>query len=193
MVERRSAQLGEVIRSLALAALFATHLCAGCKPAGRVDPAAVIDYRGETIRLTKRYDDFDAYKNDPSNIAPEEYSRVRRLVEAAPVPEHCADIREIIRASSASKFPGYGLGGVGDPHSDDRSRVVGESIEIPHADANRFVIYLKEVGGYALVDDTVLSEPPYIDGVTVSDGKVTYQTREGAVVAQRPIRDHGDH
>ncbi len=115
-------------------------------------------------------------------------SRHRELVETAPVPEHCADVHEIFQAESDLAFPGYGSGGIGDWHATDKRRVVGASIEIPHANANRYIIYLREDGGYRLVDDAVLPEPPYIREVTVSDGKVTYRTREGAVVVERPIR-----
>jgi hypothetical protein len=158
----------------------------------QADPAAVTDYRGEEIRLTKRYDDYDDFKNDPNNIAPEEYDRVRKLVETAPVPERCADAPEVVSATFALKFPGYGLNGVGDRHSTDSLRVLGTSIEIPHANANRYIIYLREDPGYRLVDDTVLPEPPYIDEVTVSDGKVTYLTREETRISERPIRSHAD-
>jgi hypothetical protein len=146
------------------------------------------NYRGEEIRLTKRYDDFDIYKNDPNNIAAEEYERVQELVEAAPVPERCADFRKVVQAEFDLMFPGYGSGGIGDHHAADKQRVVGAFIEIPHANANRYIIYLREDHGYRLVDDAVLPEPPYIEEVTVSDGKVTYRTREGTVVVERPIR-----
>jgi hypothetical protein len=93
-------------------------------PNAPADPAAVIEYRGETVELTKRYDDFD--------------------------------------------------------------------IEIPHADADRVVIYLKDDHGYRLVDDTVLPELPIMAEVTVRDGKVTYRTHEGTAIAERPIRGHAD-
>lgn len=154
----------------------------------QADPAAVIDYRGEEIGLTKRYDDFDEFKNDPNNIAPEEYGRVRKLVETAPVPEHCANGREVLEAASDLWFPGYGSNGIGEFHATDPFRVIGEAIEIPHAGASRVVIYLRDDRGYRLVDDTVLPEPPLIAQVTVRDGKVTYLTFEGTVIAERPIR-----
>jgi hypothetical protein len=161
-------------------------------PNAPADPAAFIEYRGETIGLTKRYDDFDTFKNDPNNIAPAEYERVRKLVQTAPVPEHCADSHEVFAVMSSLEFPGYGSGGIGEAHATDPVRVIGETIEIPHADADRVVIYLKDDHGYRLVDDTVLPELPIMAEVTVRDGKVTYRTREGTVIAERPIRGHAD-
>ena len=94
------------------ASLFVLSSLAGCRapsPA-QADPAAVIEYRGELVRLTKRYDDFDIYKDDPNNIAPAEYQRVRKLVETAPIPEHCADWHEVFRVQGSLQFPGYGSG-----------------------------------------------------------------------------------
>jgi hypothetical protein len=44
-----------------------------------------IDYRGEKIKLTKAYADYDAYKNDPENIHPSETERVQALVLGAPI------------------------------------------------------------------------------------------------------------
>jgi hypothetical protein len=44
-----------------------------------------IDYRGERIKLTKSYADFDDYKNDPENIDPSATERVQRLVLGAPI------------------------------------------------------------------------------------------------------------
>jgi hypothetical protein len=206
----------EMIRSCAFAAIVASSL-GGCRSpstapnvydmagsdaqanptapgivrrAARADPAAIIDYRGEEIGLTKRYDDFDEFKNDPNNIAPEEYDRVRKLVETTPVPEHCANREEVLKATSALEFPGYGSNGIAEPHAPDPFRLIGEAIEIPHADADRVVIYLRDDRGYRLVDDTVFPELPLIAQASVRDGKVTYLTLQGTVVAERPIRSH---
>jgi hypothetical protein len=167
-----------------------------------------IEYQGKVFRLTKRYDDFETLKNDPNNIAPADYARVRKLIETAPVPEHCADFHEVLDVAFSLEFPGYGSGGLGDPHATDRLRVIGKTIEIPHADADRVLVYVKDDHGYRLADDTVFREcgapsgsPDAASGpesaqpclpitaeVTVGDGKVTYRTREGSVIAERPIR-----
>lgn len=42
------------------------------------------EYRGEQIKLTKFYLDYDNYKSDPKNIDPSEVARVQRRVSSAP-------------------------------------------------------------------------------------------------------------
>ncbi len=46
---------------------------------------AVVEYRGESIRLSRAYYAYEDYKNDPDNIHPDETVRVQRLVTGAPV------------------------------------------------------------------------------------------------------------
>jgi hypothetical protein len=192
-------------RSFALVALAASAL-GGCRspstapsghgvarPDAQADPAAVIEYRGQEVRLSKRYDDYDVYKNDPNNIAPEERDRVKRLVTTAPVPERCASSDEVFQALFALEFPGYGSNGVGEQHANDPLRVVGRAIEIPYTDTSRVVVYMRDDRGYRLIDDTVLPEPPLIVDAIVRDGKVTYRSLEGNVIAERPIRRGPDH
>jgi hypothetical protein len=152
------------------------------------DPVAVIDYRGEPVRLSKRYDDFDVYKNDPNNIAVEERDRARKLVETAPVPSHCANRDEVFQVLSDLVFPGYGEGGLGERHAADPFRVIGGTIEIPGTETGRAVVYLQDGHGYRLGDDAVLPEPPLVGEALVHDGKVTYRTLDGNVIAERPIR-----
>lgn len=33
-------------------------------------PSNVIEYQGERFKLTREYDDYDEFKNDPNNLAP---------------------------------------------------------------------------------------------------------------------------
>ena len=70
-----------------------------------------MDYQGQQIKLTKYYLDYDDYKNDPDNIAPEETSRVEQLVMNAPIASSFPDKRAAIAAVFEIKFPGYGAGG----------------------------------------------------------------------------------
>ena len=58
-----------------------------------------IDYRGEKIKLTKAYADYDEYKNDPDNIDPSETERVQRLVLGAPIARTFGSRLEASKAS----------------------------------------------------------------------------------------------
>jgi hypothetical protein len=70
-----------------------------------------IDYRGEKIRLTKAYADYDDYKNDPENIHPSETERVQALVLGAPIAKTFGSRPEASKAVGQIVFPGYGGGG----------------------------------------------------------------------------------
>lgn len=75
------------------------------------DATNEIDYRGEKIRLTKSYSDFDDYKNDPENIDPSETARVQRLVMEAPIEREFNSLLDASKAVGEIGFPGYGSGG----------------------------------------------------------------------------------
>ncbi len=176
-----------MVRSFAAVILCVFVFSVGCQASHSGEKLA-IEYRGEEIRLTKHYESYEDYSKDPDDIAPEDYERVKKLVESAPVPERCVDSREVIRVTFAVKFPYYGLRGLGTPDAGMPPRVIGTSIEIPHANAERYVVYLMDERGYRLVDDWVLPDEPDIAAVRVDHEKVVYLTREGTVVAKRPVR-----
>jgi hypothetical protein len=66
-----------LILAVSLVLMFSV---AGCDQA-----SSEIDYRGEKIKLSKPYRDYDEYKNDPDNIHPSETARVQGLVMSAPI------------------------------------------------------------------------------------------------------------
>src|ERR1700744_4599813 len=70
----------------------------------------VIYYRGESIRLSRRYLDYEQYKADPDNIHPDEIARVQRLVKTSPIGEGYPDRKSLFRALAEIPFPGYGSG-----------------------------------------------------------------------------------
>ena len=65
-----------------------------------------IDYRGERIKLSHRYDDFSTYKNDPNNIDASETARVQQLVRQAPIASEFADRIAFAQATTNIAFPG---------------------------------------------------------------------------------------
>jgi hypothetical protein len=123
----------------------------------RILPSS-IEYRGEKIRLTRYYLDYDEYKNDPDNIDPSETARVQRLVTEAPIGRSYDTRLEMIRATSDLTFPGYGAGSLGDGLNGEGS-LSGLSIEIPRADKSRYLLFQCRGGKYALIDDFVDSDP----------------------------------
>jgi hypothetical protein len=155
---------------------------------GSGDPAAVIEYRGQSIRLTKRYDDYDEYKNDPNNIAPTEYARVQALLKDTPAPARCADFKEVLTVASDLSFPGYGTTSFGLRNTDGGQTFMAQAIEIPHADADRYLVYVSDGSGYRLADDVVLPERPFVRDIDLRDGAIVYLDGAQHAVAKRPIR-----
>lgn len=120
----------------------------------------VIDYRGEKIRLSKSYLDFDIYKNDPDNIDQSEAPRVQKLVMEAPISHSFADRLSTFQATGDVQFPGYGSGS-GEGQESDGSELLSIDVEIPRAEKNRYFLFRARDGGYELLDDFVEREIAY--------------------------------
>ena len=117
----------------------------------------VIDYRGERIKLSKSYYDFDTYKNDPDNIDPSETRRVQKLVMEAPTGHWFPDRLSAFQATGDIQFPGYGSAS-GEGQESDGSELLSIDVEIPRAEKNRYFLFRLRGGGYELLDDFVERE-----------------------------------
>lgn len=82
--------------------------CLGCDRDGGLGGDNVIEYRGQAIKLSRSYYDYDDYKNDPDNLDPGEIARVQKLLIEAPIVRSFASRAEMIGALSQIRFPGYG-------------------------------------------------------------------------------------
>lgn len=161
-------------------------LTAGWEGLRRVIPSSV-DYRGEKIKLTKFYVDYDDYKNDPDNIDPSETARVQRLVSEAPIAHSFASRKEAVDAVFEVHFPGYAVGGFGESIQQGDGALNGFSVEIPRADKDRYFIFRNVHGSYVLVDDFIDSGTAAIQTVRQEHGTLVYFTTTGATAFVRPI------
>ena len=120
----------------ALAVVLAVVLPAilGCSQGDMSDRDDVIEYRGEWIKLSHAYSDYDDFKNDPNNIDPTEIARVQRLVSQSPIARSFNSREEMSDAVSDLKFPGYGQSDYAPDAQPDGSTLELSSIEIPQAD-----------------------------------------------------------
>ena len=134
-----------------------------------------IDYRGERIKLTRYYFDYDEYKNDPDNIDPSETARVQQLVMEAPIAQSYDTQQEMIHATFQVKFPGYGAGGLGDDRKGEGS-FSGLSVEIPRSDKSRYLLFQCRGGRYVLIDDFVDSDAPGLMRVRQDGDKLIYSS-----------------
>jgi len=138
-----------------------------------------IEYRGEKIKLTRYYLDYDEYKNDPDNIDPSETARVQRLVMEAPIDHSYGSRKEMIGATFDIKVPGYGVGGLGDGHEEAEGGLCGSSVEIPRVDKMRYLLFQRRGGKYVLIDDFVESDIPLLMTVQQQGSQLVYTSYEG--------------
>lgn len=151
-----------------------------------------IDYRGEKIRLSKKYVDYDDYKNDPANLAASEIPRIERLMTDARVGPDFADWRDTAHQVSDIKFPGYGMASGDDVVAAGREFSV-RSIEIPQVAKERYFVLEKLAGGtFRLADDFVAQRDPGsafapISSIRLVDDRLVYTNRKGSIVRETPV------
>jgi hypothetical protein len=144
-----------------------------------------INYQGQPIKLSKSYNDYDDYKNDPNNLPPGEAGKVQGLVQSAPIAKQFSDRQQMTRAVFELKFPGYGLGCYGEKPQPDGSVLELFGVEIPKSGDRRFLVFRGSGGSYILVDDFVYANSSAIAGVSANGDKLVYSTRRGAKVLER--------
>jgi hypothetical protein len=146
-----------------------------------------IEYRGEKIKLTKCYREYDEYKNDPDNIDPSETERVQRLVMNAPISRTFASRLEASRAIGEIAFPGYGSGGFMEQPLADGSVLMGFSVEIPRAAKDRYFVFRGKDGVYELINDFVHSDTPgLVQSVIRRGDELVFRSTDGKEVLIRP-------
>jgi hypothetical protein len=149
--------------------------------------ADVIEYRGEKIELSRHYDDWSEYKNDPNNIAPFETARVQKLVIEAPIAHSFSSRLEMFRASVNIAFPGYGSGS-GEGVEPDGSELVSLTCEIPRTNKDRYILFRGHNGQYELLDDFVEREMTYPFNIREDGRFYIYYQLDGKEVFRRPLR-----
>ena len=157
--------------SLVLILVVSAALWRAC--GGALGADDVMEYRGERIKLSKAYRDFDEYKNDPDNIHPSETERVQKLLIGAPIERTFASRIDLFRAVGEIAFPGYGTG-AGASRSSDGSELLAVTIEIPRANKDRYLVFRGRDGRYELIDDFVHAEALYPFEIREGDGVYIY-------------------
>lgn len=146
-----------------------------------------IDYRGEKIKLTRAYEDYDDYKNDPENIDPSETARVQRLVLGASIAKTFESRLAASKAIAQIAFPGYGSGGFMEQAQADGSVLMGFSVEIPRAGKSRYFVFQGREGVYALVDDFVHPDTTVLLSSVVRRGNdLVFTSLDGKETLVRP-------
>jgi hypothetical protein len=150
-----------------------------------MDSGYSIPFQGQQVKLSKPYDDYDDYKNDPNNIAASEVPKVQNLVQTAPIAKRFTDRLQMVTAIQEVCFPGYGTTSCGEKPQPDGSVLALFSVEIPKAGKDRFFLFRGAGGVYTLIDDFVYSEDGSIMNVAMSGKKLVYSKMNGTTVVER--------
>ncbi|HWY30498.1 MAG TPA: hypothetical protein VNX46_07085 [Candidatus Acidoferrum sp.] len=106
--------------------------------------------------MARVYATYEDYKDDPNNLDTNELGRIEQAITTAKVPTVFKNREEFIHVLFDLKFPGYGLGGLGEtPKTDDGSILEAETIEIPQREKSRYLVVRESSGHYDLIDDFV--------------------------------------
>jgi hypothetical protein len=118
-----------------------------------------ITYQGQQFKMARPYASYEDYKDDPNNLDTNELGRIEEAMTTAKVPKVFKDRKEFIHMLIFDlKFPGYGLGGLGEtPKTDDGSALDVEEIEIPQRDKSRYLVVRESPDRWNLLDDFVAS------------------------------------
>lgn len=144
-----------------------------------------MEYRGQRIKLSRPYSDYDEYKNDPDNIHPSERSRVQELVKTAPVLRSYPDRITLYHSLADLSFPGYGSGNLAQTRQLDGTEVLAYGIEIPGTDQDRYLVFRSAGSAFDLVDDFLERSVLGPATVTEEGGEWVYRARDGGVLFRR--------
>lgn len=144
-----------------------------------------IEYRGEKIRLSKSYRDFDEYKNDPKNIDPSETERVQALVTKGAIGRTYSTRIDVFQATQTIVFPGYGSSS-GEGRTSNGNELLAVAIEIPRAEKDRYLLFMDRNGHYELIDDFVNNPIPAPFGIREESGEYVYYSSGGKEAFRRP-------
>jgi hypothetical protein len=145
----------------------------------------VMRYRGEAIKLSKSYADFDQYKNDPNNIDSSETSRVQTLVATAPIAQTFTSRESLFKATQDIVFPGYMSGVIPGGPQPDGDELFAVPIEIPRAKRNRFIVFRGHNGQYRVIDDFVPDDNSLPWSLRQEGGSYVFFDRAGRELFRR--------
>jgi hypothetical protein len=150
-----------------------------------------IEYRGEMFGLSRKYIDYDAYKNDADNLADSEMSRIQRIMTETRIGPEFRDLNDFTGQVFALKFPGYGMSS-GPKVAADIRRFRAQIIEIPRVAKERYFVAEEiEDGKFRLVDDFVIRRNASgywpATAIRLEGDKLIYTDKDSAVVRETKL------
>jgi hypothetical protein len=151
--------------------------------------SGTIDYYGQTFKTAKKYWSYEDYKDDPNNLDTNELTRIEKVMTEASLPPTFNSRKEFIHAMFRLKFPGYGLGGIGErAQTDDGLELTVESVEIPQRDKERYVIVQASGERLIVLDDFVHGTATNaVRHVKLEGKKLRYFDDKGSLVREKQL------
>ena len=144
-----------------------------------------MEYRGQRIKLSRSYADYDEYKNDPDNIHPAERARVQHLVQTAPVASSYPDQMTLYQSLGKLVFPGYGSGNLARTQQADGTELLAYGIEIPGTEQDRYLLFRSSGLAFVLLDDFVAASVIGPASVKDEGREWVYRSADGGVLFRR--------
>ena len=146
--------------------------------------AMFVEYQGQRFDLSKEYDDFHDYKDDPANLTHAQVQRAESLMRAARFGPRFETRSDLDAALATLEFPGYGLFYANQlgAHADPKLELV--YVELPARQLNRYIaLELQPDGSLVVVADFVAAADPEIVRVTRgANGSLEFRQQDGKVV-----------
>ena len=155
-----------------------------------------ITYRDTQIKLSKKYESYEDYKDDDDNISAAEIGRIEQMMTEAKIGPDFASWNDFVDQAFQINFPGYGMGPGPVVAATDRAFLV-EFIEIPKTGKDRYFVLEKlNDGRLRLVDDFVAQHtgwPPYlaISSIRLIDNRLIYVDRDGKTARETTLSSAG--
>ncbi|HEV2692150.1 MAG TPA: hypothetical protein VG347_04575 [Verrucomicrobiae bacterium] len=148
-----------------------------------------IEYQGEKFKTSKIYLTYDDYKQDSTNLAPQEIPRIEAAILKAEPGTNFVTREQLVQAVTALKFPGYGLTQFGEKSQPDGSLLDMFAVEIPQQNKNRYFVMRQTGSKFILVDDfEAATTGRTISSVKLEGSSLRYYDANNLLIRLHPVK-----
>lgn len=147
-----------------------------------------VKYRGQEFNMSKTFSSYEAYKDDPNNLATNELLRIENAITNAPFPSTFDSQVELARTVLRLRFPGYGCGGLGAYPQSDGSTCAVFSVEIPMLNRERYFVGRTFGKQVTTIDDFVMSSATnQLKQVKLEGTRLRYYDDKGTLLREKQM------
>ena len=143
-----------------------------------------IEYLGQSFKLPRVYPSYESYRNDPSNLGPENLRRIQLLVQSHSSAGPFADAEAFGRQMFELKVPGYGMASLTVESSEPKPLLL--AFEIPGTQKWRYLFAAGPAGAVRILDDFV-HEAPRIAQAQLQGSAIRYLGADGSLIRESAL------